>query len=140
MLNEFQVIALACGLDSPQPIRNKPPWRASGGTMADNDNGPADAADLQPARGQRILEIAVYVMGAMLIAAVFILIGGIIWKATHRADPPPPETRILDLDLSAASVTAMDLDGDRLAIRSATEIVVVDTRKGIMLSRIRLKP
>ena len=78
-------------------------------------------------------------MGAMLIAAVFILIGGIIWKATHRAEPAPAEAKLLDLDLSAA-VTSVDVNGDRLAIHAGPEIVVIDTRKNTIISRIRLKP
>lgn len=79
-------------------------------------------------------------MGAMLIAAVFILIGGIIWKATHRAEPAPAEAKLLDLDLSAAAVTSVDVNGDRLAIHAGPEIVVIDTRKNTIISRIRLKP
>ncbi len=89
--------------------------------------------------GLKFLEAAVYIMGGLLVLMLVGLIGGIIWKVTHRGETPPVETKLLDLGLAAgAQVQAMELDGDRLAINTGGEIIVVDIRKNAVISRIAI--
>ena len=90
--------------------------------------------------GLKFLEAAVYIMGGLLVLMLVGLIGGIIWKVTHRAEAPPVEAKLLDLDLaSGMQVQAMELDGDRLAINTGREIIVIDIKKNAVISRISLK-
>jgi hypothetical protein len=91
--------------------------------------------------GLRFLEAAVYTMGGLLVLMLVGLLGGIAWKATHRVAAPPDEMRLLDLGLPAGSaVQSMQLDGDRLALNTGTEIIVVDIRKNAVVSRIEVAP
>jgi hypothetical protein len=46
---------------------------------------------------------------------------------------------VLEIDLSASDVSQVSLDGDRLVLRAGPEIVVIDTRLGTVVTRIRLK-
>ena len=69
------------------------------------------------------------------------LIGGIIWKATHRSEMPPPQTQLLDLGLAAGTrIETLQLDGDRLAIHAGSEIIVIDIRKNAVISRVTIGP
>ncbi|CAN5134261.1 hypothetical protein BH10PSE7_BH10PSE7_41500 [soil metagenome] len=84
-------------------------------------------------------------MGGLLVLMLVILIGGIAWKAMRHGPPEPPPVTIVNVPLSAgATVGAMTLDGDRLAVQTgqgdAREIIVIDTRKGAIISRVRLAP
>ena len=85
---------------------------------------------------------AVYIMSGLLVLAFFALIGGVIWKATSKsakdsAGPPP----VIDLGLAeGARVQAMDLDGDKIAINTGSEIIVIDIRKNAVVSRIATTP
>ncbi|MFL5259024.1 MAG: hypothetical protein ACJ8AS_04670 [Hyphomicrobiales bacterium] len=92
--------------------------------------------------GLKVLEAAVYIMGGLLVLMVFGLLGGIAWKLTHRAAAPEASDHALDIAVpEGATVGAMTLDGDRLAVHllsgGKSEIIVVDTRKGVVLSRIK---
>lgn len=103
------------------------------------------APEEPPQPGLKFLETAVYIMGGLLVLMLVVLIGGIAWKALRRPSAEPPATNLVDVPLSAGtSVGTMTLDGDRLAVQTAgngqTEIIVIDTRKGLLISRIRLKP
>lgn len=92
-----------------------------------------------PQPGLKFLEAAVYIMGGLLVLMFVVLIGGIAWKVTHRGETPAPEAKLLELGLPAETrVNQMTLDGDRLAIDTGTEIIVVDVRKGAIISRIKL--
>ena len=90
----------------------------------------------------RLIIGAVYIMSGLLVLMFLALVGGVIWKVTHKAtkaEMGPPE--LIDLDLPAgASVQSMDLDGDRIAINTGSEIVVIDLRKNAVISRIATKP
>ncbi len=89
--------------------------------------------------GLKFLEAAVYIMGGLLVLMLVGLIGGIIWKMTHRSETPPVETKLLNLGLAAGTqVQAMELDGDRLAINTGAEIIVVDIRKNAVITRIAI--
>ena len=87
--------------------------------------------------GLKFLEVAVYIMGGLLVLMFVGLIGGIVWKVTHRTEPPAPVTQLLELGLEAGTqVQSMELAGDRLAVNTGTEIIVIDIRKNAVISRI----
>ena len=55
-------------------------------------------------------------------------------RPTKRASVPPAQ---IDLGLPAGTaVQSMALDGDRLAINTGAEIIIVDVRKNEVISRI----
>jgi len=79
-------------------------------------------------------------MGALLVLMLIGLIGGVVWKIKNRREAPPPVTRMIELGLpSGTTVGQMVLDGDRLALNTGEEIVVVDVKSGAVVARIRLK-
>lgn len=88
--------------------------------------------------GLKFLEAAVYIMGGLLVLMLLGLIGGIIYKIMNKSEAPPPETKTLDL--GGLAVQETELDGDRVMIRTATEIIIVDFRKNAVLSRIAIAP
>ncbi len=91
--------------------------------------------------GLKFLEAAVYIMGGLLVLMLVGLIGGIIWKITHRAETPPPVTQLLNLGLATGTqIQAMELAGDRLALNTGKEIIVIDIRKNAVISRISITP
>ena len=76
-------------------------------------------------------------MGIALVLLFLLLIAGIVWKTANRGAAPPPAAQVLDLGLPAGTaVRAMDLDGDRLAVDTGAEIVVIDLRRNAVVSRI----
>jgi hypothetical protein len=109
--------------------------------MTDNTDLPQDQAGPDiPQPGLKFLETAVYIMGGLLVLMLLGLIGGIIWKVAHRREVPPPQTQLLDLGLASGSaVQAMQLDGDRLALDTGPEIIVIDIAKNAVISRISIR-
>lgn len=106
--------------------------------MSDNTELPG-AQEPVPQPGLKFLEFAVYTMGGLLVLMFLGLIGGIVWKVTHRAPPLPPVTQQLSLGLAPGSeVKSTVIDGDRLVITTGSEIVVVDLRRNAILSRLAL--
>lgn len=102
-------------------------------------NEPEQPLETPPQPGLKFLEATVYIMGGLLVVMLIVLVGGVIWKASRRGDAPPEAPKLVELALPPqSSVEQMTLDGDRLAIRTAQEIVVVDIRKGTILARIAL--
>jgi hypothetical protein len=100
--------------------------------------GETGAAANPPQPGLKFLEFTVYFMGGLLILMVIGLIAGIAWKATRRA-PPPEGPKVIELGLPQGAPTGpLTLDGDRLVIHSGNEIIVLDVRKGVILTRIKL--
>jgi hypothetical protein len=93
-----------------------------------------------PQPGLKFLEAAVYIMGGLLVLMFVVLIGGIAWKIANRGEALPPEAKLVELGLPAETkVNQLALDGDRLAIDTGAEIIVVDVRKGTIISRIKLR-
>ncbi len=94
-----------------------------------------------PASARRLLRL-VYIMGVILVLLFVILVAAIIWKANHKAPPrpeAPPQT--IDLGLPAgANIQSAALDGDRLVITTARQVIVVDVRKNAVISRITAGP
>jgi hypothetical protein len=92
-----------------------------------------------PQPGLKFLEFTVYFMGGLLVIMLLILLGGIAWKATRRGEVPPEAPKLIELGLPLGAVAGpFTLDGDRLAIQSGNEIIVLDVKKGVILSRVKL--
>ncbi len=108
--------------------------------MTDSGTPAETPPEPQPTRpGLKFLEAAVYIMGGLLVLMFVVLLGGIAWKIANRGEAPVPETKLLELGLPGETkVNQLALDGDRLAIDTGTEIIVVDVRKGAIISRIKL--
>jgi hypothetical protein len=101
--------------------------------------GPQDGA---VPRSARILLKVVYIMGIILVLLFLTLVGGIIWKSARKADPKPvapPATLSLGLP-EAADIRSAEIDGDRLVLNTGREIIVIDVRKNIIISRISAGP
>ena len=93
-----------------------------------------------PPGARRMLRV-VYIMGVILVLLFLALIVTIIWKANTKSPPPPPVTQTLNLNLPpAADIRAAALDGDRLVITTAREVIVMDVKKNTILSRITAGP
>lgn len=78
-------------------------------------------------------------MGIILVLLFLLLIGGIIWKAMNKS-PAPVNAAAPTTDLglpSGTSVQSLQLDGDRLVLNVGTEVIVIDIRKNVIVSRIR---
>lgn len=81
-------------------------------------------------------------MGVILVLLFLALVGGIIWKSSHKAPPPPaPAPSALNLGLpQGVDIRAAEIDGDRLVINTGREVIVVDIRKNLIVSRITAAP
>jgi hypothetical protein len=87
-----------------------------------------------------VLRWVVYIMGGLLVLMFLATMFGLAWKLKHRwTDLPPPPPPALNLNFSGEDVKHMALDGNRLAITAAHEIIVVDVTTGQALLRIPLK-
>lgn len=104
-------------------------------------------------RQVRILKIAVILMGILLVGGFAFVLAAIVYQAsrptqneTAASATPLSREGMLDMDLAVpreASITGLDLDGDRLAVTlggAAPEIVVIDLASGKTVARLRLKP
>jgi hypothetical protein len=112
--------------------------------MTDNQP-PGEMSETPPQPGLRFLEMTVYIMGGLLVIMLLVLLGGIAWKVTRgKAPEAPPKASLIDIATPAgATISSVTLDGNSMAIHVVAggvhEVVVVDTRKGAIVSRIRLK-
>ena len=110
------------------------------------DNQQPGEGDTPPQPGLRFLEMTVYIMGGLLVIMLVALLGGIAWKATHRAGPEePPKASLVEIATPAgATISDVTLDGNTMAVHVVSganhEVVVIDTKKGAIISRVRLKP
>jgi hypothetical protein len=104
-------------------------------------------------RQVRILKIAVIVMGILLVGGFAFVLAAIVYQASHAKQDvvmPVPAANlgaapIIELPVGqGAGLTAMSLDGNRLALHlnggEGPEIVVVDLASGKILGRVKLKP
>jgi hypothetical protein len=118
------------------------------------DNTPLPGTVFTP-RQVRVLKIAVIVMGILLVGGFAFVMAAIVYQASKLGGkttgaPFPaavsaPAAAESDLVLPEnATIGAMALDGDRLALHLQTEtgpeIAVIDVATGKVLSRIALKP
>lgn len=110
------------------------------------DNQQPDMGDTPPQPGLRFLEMTVYIMGGLLVIMLVVLLGGIAWKATRgKAPEAPPKASLVEIGVPAgATIGAVTLDGNSMAVQvtagGTQEVVVVDTKKGAIVSRVKLKP
>lgn len=81
------------------------------------------------------LLLLVKALGTILVLLFVGLIGGIIWKATRTAAPPPVADVVMDLGIDPAAVRHMELNGNTLAFTTDKDIVVVDVAKRKVLLR-----
>ena len=113
------------------------------------DNTPLPGTVFTP-RQVRVLKIAVIVMGILLVGGFAFVLAAIVYQAT-RAGQSTAGVGVLPAGIEAelpiakdATITAMSLDGDRLALHldsaAGPEIVVLDVRSGAVVSRVKLKP
>jgi hypothetical protein len=113
--------------------------------MTDNQQ-PAETNETPPQPGLRFLEMTVYIMGGLLVIMLLVLLGGIAWKVTRgKAPEAPPKASLVEIATPAgATIAGVTLDGNTMAVQVVAggnhEVVVVDTRKGVVVSRVRLKP
>ena len=104
-------------------------------------------------RQVRILKIAVIVMGVLLVGGFAFVLAAIVYQASHPAQDasvsaaPSVPGQALSIDLpvpAGAAVTAMSLDGTRLAVHlngaTGPEIDVIDLASGKVVAHVRLKP
>ena len=103
-----------------------------------NDN--TGAVAFEPTDGQKKLLRAVKLMGAALVLLFLALIGGIIWKATRPNPALPAVEQVTDLKLVPSDIRQMALDGDRLAVTTAEELIVIDLRSKTVVLRVGRKP
>ena len=119
-------------------------------TVADqSDNSPLPGTVFTP-RQVRVLKIAVIVMGLLLVGGFAFVLAAIVYQASKAGQDKAASAATLDRVVTElpigkdASVTALALDGDRLAIHldsaAGAEIAVVDLRTGKIVARVRLKP
>jgi hypothetical protein len=93
------------------------------------------------------LKAAVIVMGIMLVAGLVVVFSTIIYRTVKPVSPGAPQLTRTDrsgaivtkLGIPADSIRQMSLNGNRLAIRTAREIIIIDYRKGLVIGRIALK-
>lgn len=91
------------------------------------------------ARQKRMLRI-VYIMGIILVLLFLTLIGGLIWKAQNK-----PKQNIampaasLDIGVAAADIRITAIAGDRIAVTTTKEIVIIDIAKSRVLLRMPLQ-
>ena len=107
------------------------------------DNTPLPGTVFTP-RQVRVLKIAVIVMGILLVGGFAFVLAAIVYQASKGGQsgaagrPAGLET---DLPIPKdATVTALSLDGDRLALHlhsaAGAEIAVIDIRTGKTIARI----
>jgi hypothetical protein len=105
------------------------------------------------ARQVRFLKFAVITMGILLVGGFAFVLAAIVYQASHAkqdvAAPLPAanmsEAPIIELPVGqGAGLTAMSLDGNRLALHlnggEWAEIVVIDLASGKIVARVKLKP
>ena len=113
------------------------------------DNTPLPGTVFTP-RQVRVLKIAVIVMGILLVGGFAFVLAAIVYQASKGGQSAagvgaPPVGIEAELPIPKdATVTALSLDGDRLALHlqsaAGAEIVVIDLKSGKTLARIGLKP
>jgi hypothetical protein len=75
----------------------------------------------------------VKILGMVMVLLFLALIGGIIWKATHRV--PDVKDVVFELGVDPAAIRHLALDGGILAIATDRELLVVDVAKRKMIMR-----
>jgi hypothetical protein len=113
------------------------------------DNTPLPGTVFTP-RQVRALKIAVIVMGILLVGGFAFVLAAIVYQASKGGQSAAglgalPAGIEAELPIPKdATIAAMSLDGDRLALHlksaAGPEIVVIDLRSGSVISRVKLRP
>ena len=104
-------------------------------------------------RQVRILKVAVIVMGVLLVGGFAFVLAAIVYQASRpaqdagvTAEQAVPGQGALSIDLpvpAGAAVSAMSLDGNRLAVHldspAGPEIAIIDLATGKVVAHVRLK-
>jgi hypothetical protein len=92
-----------------------------------------ETPSVHPGPSKSLLRL-VKVLGLVMALLFLALIGGIIWKATHK---PAPDVRdvVFDLGVDPASIRHLAVDGNTLAIATEREILVIDVAKRKIIMR-----
>ena len=105
-------------------------------------------------RQVRMLKIAVIVMGVLLVGGFAFVLAAIVYQASRPAQVssvagaqtvPGERASSIDLPVTAgAAVSAMSLDGNRLAVHlngpAGAEIAIIDLAGGKVVAHVKLKP
>jgi hypothetical protein len=105
--------------------------------MSSDSTGEAPVqSEVYPGPAKGLLTL-VKVLGVILVLLFLALIGGIIWKATHKSAPVPTTDVMMDLGIDPSAIRHLQLDGNTLAISTDTDLVVLDVklRKVILRSK-----
>ncbi|MGF7162263.1 hypothetical protein FHS85_003906 [Rhodoligotrophos appendicifer] len=85
-------------------------------------------------------------LGVLIVASLAVVVATIAFRGANRTtgDRAPTES-VVDLAIPTGStISAMSLDGDRLAMHvtsaEGSQFIVVNTHTGAVLNRIRLAP
>ena len=116
--------------------------------LNDSGNEPLPGTVFTP-RQVRVLKIAVIVMGLLLVGGFASVLAAIVYQASRGGQGEAvPAAALGGVEAEIAigegsSVTALALDGDRLAIhlnsRSGPEIAVIDLTTGKVIARLKLE-
>ncbi len=103
--------------------------------MASDSTGEGPVhTEVQAGQAKGLL-LLVKVLGIIMLLLFVALVGGIIWKATHKAPTVPVADVVLDLGFDPASIRHFSLDGNTLAMATDKEILVVDIAKRKVILR-----
>jgi hypothetical protein len=119
-------------------------------TNADTSKDGDKATAATSGDGAGFMKGVVIFLGVLLIAGFVLIFSTIIYRMVKLADDDGPAEKagavaLADVAVAeGAQVQAMTLDGNRLAIHvggeAGEEIVIVDVRRGTVLSRVRVTP
>jgi hypothetical protein len=90
----------------------------------------------EPTAQQKKLLRLVYIMGVVFALLFLGLIGGLIWKAMKPKAPVAMPQTVDALGISPKEIRLMELDGDRLALTTANELVVIDLKTKTVVMRL----
>ncbi|MHA1545774.1 MAG: hypothetical protein ACTSUY_05055 [Alphaproteobacteria bacterium] len=113
-----------------------------------NDTPQAAETQGPPARG---LKLTVIIMGVLLIIGFAVVLTTIVYRAATPGDEAKSAIRtrgafgVVEVSIPTGSqVVETDLRGERALVRlqgaGATELLVLDIKRGIVLGRFRLEP
>ena len=84
----------------------------------------------------------VYIMGIVLVLLFLVLVTAIVWKGIRKSEPKPgAPPAIVNLNLPPGTkFQSTVLDGDRLAVNTGSEVIVIDIRKNAVISHVMASP
>lgn len=118
---------------------------ADGGLSETVGSGGEEGQARPLTRGEKLLRLAVYIMGVILVVGTIVLVVAIIKRASNLSNAPPAGFGDVEVPVPQGSeVARFEVDGNRLALHikraGANEIVIIDLKDGKVLGRVRLTP